>query len=151
VFSYHSLPQRQILKGDVYGSVCQMGTCCDQITEKNQFCYRAQSFATSRILAQKLGLKEGEYTTSFQSRLQTEPWLLPYSDFVIKDLAQKGKKKILVFSPAFVADCLETTIEIGDEYHEIFLQAGGEQLDLVPSLNDDPQWIELLADLAKKS
>ena len=61
----------------------------------------------------------------------------------------KGNTSILAFSPAFVADCLETTIEIGEEYKEEFIEAGGEKLDLVPSLNDNPLWYEAVADLVR--
>ena len=78
-------------------------------------------------------------------------WLEPFSDKVVEQLAKNGAKKLLVFSPAFVADCLETTIEIGDEYHEIFLEHGGEKLDLVESLNSDPLWVDAVCDIAKNA
>jgi len=96
-----------------------------------------------------LGLKEDKYTLCFQSRLGSEPWLEPYTTDVLKDLAAKGKKKVLVFSPAFVADCLETLVEIKMEYRDEFLQAGGEELVLVPSLNDDPAWIKVASEMVK--
>ena len=146
VFSYHGLPERQIKKGDDYG-VCKLGDCCAEITSKNQFCYRAQCFATTRLLVKSLGLKEGSYTTSFQSRLGKDPWIKPYSEDLVKELAGKGIKSVLAFSPAFVSDCLETTIEVGEEYCELFEEYGGEKWDLVPSLNDQDSWIELLQDL----
>jgi protoporphyrin/coproporphyrin ferrochelatase len=146
VFSYHGLPERQIRKGDCH-SVCQFGSCCDTITPKNQHCYRAQCFETTRLLVKRLGLKEGTYTTCFQSRLGSDPWIKPYSDFVIRDLAKSGVKSVLAFSPAFVSDCLETTIEVGEEYKEIFEENGGEHWQLVESLNDSENWISLLEDL----
>jgi protoporphyrin/coproporphyrin ferrochelatase len=151
LFSYHGLPESQIKKGDCYGDVCKLGTCCQKITPKNQHCYRAQCFETSRLLVKALGLKEGSYTTSFQSRLGSDPWIKPYSDVVIKELAEKGVKKVLTFSPAFVADCLETTIEIGVEYDELFKEAGGEEWQLVDSLNDSALWIDLLEELVKEN
>lgn len=147
LFSYHGLPERQIKKGDCFGDVCKLGTCCNVISPKNQHCYRAQCFETTRLLVKELGLKEGTYTTSFQSRLGRDPWIKPYSDVVIKELAEKGVKSVLAFSPAFVADCLETTIEIGDEYRELFEEHGGEKWQLVESLNDSVNWIELLEEL----
>ena len=145
VFSYHGLPERQIRKaGQHYGeNSCQLGSCCNSITDKNQYCYRANCYETTRRLVGMLNIPEGKYTTSFQSRLD-DKWLKPYSDKVVEDLAKNGKKKILVFSPAFVSDCLETIHEIGTEYKEIFEHAGGEKLDWVPSLNDNAVWIQAL-------
>lgn len=147
LFSYHGIPERHIRKGDPYKDQCKFGSCCDVVSSRNQHCYRAQCFETTRLIVKELGLKEGTYTTSFQSRLGRDPWIKPYSDFVIADLAKEGKKSVLAFSPAFVSDCLETTIEVADEYKEIFEENGGEHWDLVPSLNDDPVWIDLLEEL----
>ncbi len=146
LFSYHGIPERQITKGDCH-NVCKFGTCCDNITEKNQHCYRAQCFETTRLLVKELGLKEGTYTTSFQSRLGKTPWIKPYSDDVIKEFGKKGIKSVLAFSPAFVSDCLETTIEVGDEYKELFEEHGGGKWDLVESLNDSENWVSLLEEL----
>lgn len=145
IFSYHGLPERQIRKaGKHYGeNSCQLGSCCNSITEKNQYCYRANCYETTRRIVNMLNIPEGKYSTSFQSRLD-DKWLKPYSDKVIEGLAKKGLKKILVFSPAFVSDCLETIHEIGTEYKEIFMHAGGEKLDWVPSLNDNPVWVKTL-------
>lgn len=150
LFSYHGLPERQIRKGDCHGDVCKFSTCCNQITPKNQHCYRAQCFETTRLLVKQLGLKEGTYTTSFQSRLGRDPWIKPYSDYKIKELVESGVKSVLAFSPAFVSDCLETTIEIGEEYRELFEEYGGEKWQLVESLNDSENWIELLTELVKE-
>lgn len=147
IFSYHGVPARHIRKGDYTKSTCKLGSCCDSITPQNQLCYRAQCFATTRLLVEKLGLKEGTYTTCFQSRLGRETWVQPYTEDVIKELAAKGVKSVLAFSPAFVADCLETTLEVGDEYKELFEEKGGEHWELVPSLNDSENWIELLKEL----
>ncbi len=149
LFTYHGLPERQILKGDVTGKVCKLGDCCGKLHAMNQYCYRAQCFETTRRLVKELGIPEGSYTTSFQSRLGRTPWIKPYTDEVIKELAGKGVKSVLAFSPSFVADCLETTIEIGDEYRELFEEQGGEHWQLVESLNDSPIWIDTLVDLVK--
>lgn len=147
VFSYHGIPERQIRKGDHTGNTCILGECCGSIRPENQFCYRAQCFETTRLLVEKLGLKEGTYTTSFQSRLGKEEWIKPYTEDLVKELAGKGVKKVLAFSPAFVADCLETTIEVGEEYKELFEENGGQTWHLVPSLNDSENWTLLLRDL----
>lgn len=147
LFSYHGLPERQILKGDFTGNTCKLGTCCATFHAANQHCYRAQCFQTTRLLADRLGLKEEQYTVSFQSRLGKTPWIQPYTDEIIIELAKKGIKNVLVFSPSFVADCLETTIEIGVEYREVFEKHGGHHWQLVESLNNDPLWVETLADL----
>ncbi len=148
IFSYHGVPQRQLRKGDPSKSHCQkVENCCQTISIDNQFCYSAQCFATTKALVKKLGLKEEQYTTSFQSRLGPEQWAKPYTIDTIEHLAESGAKRLLVFSPAFVADCLETTIEIGFEYQEDFEKMGGEHIDLVPSLNDNPKWITAISNL----
>lgn len=143
LFSYHGLPERQILKGSAHygGNTCKMGDCCNSITRDNQYCYRANCFETTRQLVKALGVPEGRYTTTFQSRLD-DKWLRPYSDKVIAELGKNGAKKLLVFSPAFVADCLETLYEIGTEYEEIFREHGGESVTLVESLNSTDEWVE---------
>ena len=146
LFSYHGLPERQIGKAD-YSGVCSFGECCNQISEKNYYCYRAQCFATTRLIADELNLKQNEYSTCFQSRLGRDPWIQPYAEEVIKGLPAQGKKKVLVLVPSFVADCLETTIEVGEEYKHLFLENGGEKWQMVESLNDSPQWIEVLKNL----
>jgi ferrochelatase len=149
LFSYHGLPESQIRKGDVTKTVCQLNECCSTFHALNQHCYRAQCFETTRLLVEALGIPEGKYTTSFQSRLGSDPWIKPYTDEVIKEFPAQGIKSVLAFSPAFVADCLETTIEVGVEYKELFEQAGGKHWQLVESLNDSPIWIETLVDLVK--
>lgn len=150
VFSYHGVPVSQIKKAS-YGDYCQVGSCCNKYHKKNRYCYRAQCYQTSRVLANKLGIPEEKYTVSFQSRLGPVPWIKPYTDEVLAELANEGKKKVLALSPAFVADCLETTLEVGEEYKEDFLEAGGEVWDLVDSLNDHPTWIACLKDLVQQN
>lgn len=143
IFSYHGLPDRQVDKVHLDGRSCKEHKCYTEINQENQFCYRATCYATTRLLAEKLGLKEEDYTVAFQSRLNNR-WLDPFSDHVVKQKAKQGVKKLLVFSPAFVADCLETTVEIGLEYDELFQENGGEKLDLVKSLNVHPMWVQAL-------
>lgn len=148
LFSYHGLPERQILKASAhYGNnTCQMGDCCNKITANNRYCYRANSMETTRQLVKVLQIPEGKYTSAFQSRLD-DKWLKPYSDKVVAELAKKGAKNILVFSPAFVADCLETIYEIGTEYQEIFHTNGGEKVTLVKSLNSSDAWVKAVKEI----
>ena len=142
LFSYHGLPERQIKK--VYPVDCKINSeCCAQISAKNELCYRAACYETTRQIVKRLNIPDGKYTTAFQSRLD-DKWLKPYSDKVVEQKAKEGIKKMLVFSPAFVADCLETIYEIGIEYSEMFKKNGGEKLQLVESLNTHPKWIEAL-------
>lgn len=145
LFSYHGLPERQVDK--VYDEgLCSDHDCENEITEENKYCYKATCYATTRLLAEKLNIPKERYTVCFQSRLDKK-WLEPFSDKVVEECAKKGMKKILVFSPAFTADCLETIIEIGDEYQEIFHEHGGEKVQLVESLNDHPLWIQCLKEI----
>ena len=145
LFSYHGLPERHVDK--VYNSgLCADHDCENEIIEENKYCYKATCYATTRLLADAIKIPKDKYTVCFQSRLD-EKWLKPFSDKVVEECAQKGMKKILVFSPAFTADCLETIIEIGDEYQEIFKAHGGEQVQLVESLNDHPLWIRCLKEI----
>ena len=147
LFSYHGLPERQVDK--VYDDgLCEDQPCETALNEENKFCYKATSYATTRLIAEKLGLKESDYTVCFQSRLDKK-WLTPFSDVIVEEQGKKGAKKLLAFSPAFVADCLETIIEIGDEYQEIFEEHGGEKVQLVPSSNDHPRFIDCLEDLVR--
>tara|TARA_Y100000389_G_scaffold202426_1_gene247665 strand:- start:957 stop:1688 length:732 start_codon:yes stop_codon:yes gene_type:complete len=150
MFSYHGIPERHVDKVYLDGKPCADHSCEDEINEENTHCYKAACYATSRLLVKALNLKEGSYSTCFQSRLGRDPWLKPYTDHVIENLGNEGKKRILVFSPAFVADCLETTIEIGEEYLELFKEHGGEKIQLVPSLNDNDDWAQGLYEIIKE-
>lgn len=148
IFSYHGLPERQVDK--VYDNdLCANHNCEDEVDEENKFCYKATSYATTRLIAAKLGLEEKDYTVSFQSRLD-DKWLKPYSDKEVAKLGKNGAKKLLVFSPAFVADCLETLVEIGGEYQEIFEENGGEKVQLVPSSNDHERFVDGLEEMVRE-
>lgn len=148
IFSYHGLPKRQLNKVYGDGTTCDDHVCETEINDSNQKCYLATCYATTRALVKKLNLNEGDYSVGFQSRLG-KGWAEPFTDTILHDLAKQGKKKVLVFCPAFVADCLETIVEIGSEYQEEFEEAGGEKVQLVESLNDHPLFINLLADLSR--
>lgn len=147
IFSYHGVPNSHV--DNVYpDSMCADNACEDKITNENKFCYKATVYETTKILASKLSLNSDQYDVTFQSRL-TNKWLSPFTDDVLENLPSKGSKKVLVFSPAFTADCLETIIEIGDEYKELFFKAGGEILDYVPSLNYSDKWVDAIVDITK--
>jgi ferrochelatase len=148
LFSFHGLPQRQLMKCDHTGGYClKVDHCCDTLNDTNKFCYSAQSHDTAKLIAQKLNIPKEKYTICFQSRLGSDPWVQPYTSEVIKKLAAEGKKRLLVFCPAFVSDCLETVYEVSVEYHEEFKAAGGEHVQLVESLNDSPKWIQALKEM----
>jgi len=149
LFSFHGLPVRQIVKTDRHRTVCfQRETCCDE--HKNPNCYRAQSFATARALAERLALTSDRYTICFQSRLGRTPWIQPYTDHVIDQLGRGGTKRLAVMCPAFVADCLETVEEIGIRAREQWKRAGGDELILVPSLNATRPWVDAVCAIATR-
>jgi protoporphyrin/coproporphyrin ferrochelatase len=142
LFSYHGLPERQVKKADPTGAHCLTSSaCCDAIGSANRHCYRAQCFATTRALASALGL-DAAHSLSFQSRLGRTPWIKPYTDEVLPELARRGVKRLAVMCPAFVADCLETLEEIGIRARRDWKRLGGDDLILIPSLNSHPAWVE---------
>jgi ferrochelatase len=143
LLSFHGLPERHLRKADHFQR-CLTNQCCQKLEKRNQFCYRAQCYATARALVNHLGLAEDNYTICFQSRLGKEPWIQPYTSDVIHSCIDKGWKKVLVFCPAFVCDCLETTCEITHEYGEEFKSKGGEVLQLVEGLNSHAAWIKAI-------
>lgn len=145
IFSYHGLPNRHLEKSHP-GINVEQCNCSVEMTDHGKFCYRATCYATTRLLANELGLKREDYSVAFQSRLDKN-WMEPFTDKVLIAKLKEGKKRILVFAPAFVTDCLETIIEIGDEYREIFLEGGGEKLQLVESLNAENKWIDAMKTL----
>jgi ferrochelatase len=149
LFSFHGLPERQVKRTDLSGKHCFVANdCCEKIADANANCYRAQCFYTARRIAELAGLPRERYEITFQSRLGRTPWIQPYTDIVVKDLAASQKaKRLLVVSPAFVADCLETIEEIGIRAREEFLASGGEELRLVPSLNSSDAWAECVKNL----
>jgi len=145
LFSYHGVPERHIRKRDITKSHCKIdGSCCITPSPAHEFCYRHQCLEVTRLVVQKLGLKPGTYSTSFQSRLGFDPWLQPYTDLTIERLGKEGIKNMAIVTPAFVSDCLETLEEIAMEGQEIFHEMGGNEFITVPCLNDDDEWVTLL-------
>jgi ferrochelatase len=149
IFSYHGLPEKTIKKFDPE-DYCKFGECCNTITDKNALCYRAQCVQTTKGIVDALGWAEDKYSIAFQSRFGNQPWIQPYLDEHIVKLVEQGIKKVAVVTPSFISDCLETIHEIGIEYHEEFMEAGGEVFTLVPNLNDDPAWFGSVHEIAKK-
>lgn len=147
LFSYHGLPERQIRKSESVPGHCLAAddSCCATLGAHNAFCYRAQSFATTRALTARLGLDPASVSTAFQSRLGRTPWIKPYTDEVLVRLAKRGVKRLAVFSPSFVADCLETLEEMSIRGAETFVEAGGEALELIPALNAADTWVRAVA------
>lgn len=139
VISFHGLPLSQVYKAHE-GKTCNEVGCSHELVQENKFCYQATCYQTAKNLAQSLNLNEDQYTIGFQSRL-SKNWLSPFTDDILEDLANKGKKKVMVVCPSFVSDCLETIHEISIEYQEDFIKNGGKKLFLVPALNSDENWI----------
>ena len=146
LFSYHGIPVRHMRKADSSCAHCQIvPDCCNTLSPAHATCYKAQITRTTQLFAKKAGLDPAKWSISFQSRIAGEPWLTPYTDFEFKRLVQEGKKNLLVITPAFVTDCLETLEEIRVEGAEDFKAAGGKWFQHIPCLNDQPVWIEFLA------
>ncbi|MCF5169073.1 ferrochelatase [Pseudomonas canadensis] len=153
LLSFHGLPERHLTKLDPTGQHCfKDADCCKNASpEVLKTCYRAQCFSVARDFAERLGLPEDKWSVAFQSRLGRAKWIEPYTEARLEALAKQGVKKLLVMCPAFVADCIETLEEIGDRGLEQFREAGGEELVLVPCLNDDPQWAKALTTLCERA
>lgn len=145
LFSYHGVPERHILKRDITKSHCKLDkSCCVTPSPAHEFCYRHQCLKTTELVAEKLNLKAGTYSNSFQSRLGFDPWLKPPTDRTIERFGLEGVQKLAVVTPAFVSDCLETLEEIAMEGEEIFHEAGGKEFTVIPCLNDRDDWAETL-------
>lgn len=147
LFSFHGLPKRQLTKCDTQNHCFKTTDCCKTWSAKNAHCYSAQCYATARLIAEGLGLSQESYSVSFQSRLGNDPWLEPFTSQTIEHFAKEGKKRVLVFCPAFVCDCLETIFEIEIENRLEFQKLGGETLTLVQGLNVHPVWVEALKEI----
>ncbi len=145
LFSYHSIPLRHLTKADSSRAHCQVvADCCNTCSPAHATCYKAQVTRTTQAFVRQAGLDSSRWTLAFQSRLANEPWLEPYTDFEYKRLATAGKKRLLVITPAFVTDCLETLEEIRVRGAEDFKAAGGSTFEHIPCLNDQPGWIDFL-------
>jgi ferrochelatase len=145
LFSYHGVPARHIKKSDPTGSHClQSAVCCETASPAHAFCYRHQCFSTTREIVRLLGIPEGKYSNSFQSRLG-KGWLEPFTDIRLEEMPKEGIKKLLILCPAFVSDCLETLEEIAIRGKDSFINAGGQSYKMIPCLNTNPLWVQALA------
>ncbi|RAP37272.1 ferrochelatase [Candidatus Marinamargulisbacteria bacterium SCGC AAA071-K20] len=152
LFSYHGLPERHLMKTDTTGSHClKVNNCCEVPSDAHKTCYFHQIKQTTALVAQSCQLKEGQFSFACQSRLGKDPWIKPYTDLEIVEIIKKGFKNIVVISPSFVADCLETIEELGDRLRSDWTKNGGESFDLVPCLNTEDHWIENFSDLVKET
>ncbi|MCP3985993.1 MAG: ferrochelatase [bacterium] len=152
LLSYHGLPERQIRRSDPSGQHCLGSpTCCDALGGANRHCYRAQCFATSRALGVALALEADRFSTCFQSRLGRTPWIQPFTEQRLTELAASGVRRLAVLCPSFVADCLETSEEIGIRAREQWRRLGGEELLLVPCVNAHPAWVGSVAERLRKA
>ena len=152
LFSFHGIPERHLRKSDTTGHHCLASSnCCETPSPAHRTCYRAQCFATVRAFVKETGIPPEKYSVSFQSRLGRDPWLKPYTDFEFVRFAKAGVKNMLVICPAFVADCLETLEEIAIRGKETFTEAGGENLTLIPCMNEHPRWLDALETMVRRN
>ena len=151
LFSFHGLPLRHLKKSDYTGKWCKNDySCCKELINENRNCYSAQCYYTAKLIAKSLKIEEEKWSVSFQSRLGRDEWVKPYTEPHLKELAERGMKRVIVFCPSFVADCLETIEEIGISAAEHFKEYGGEELKLVPSLNNHPEWVLALTSIIRQ-
>ena len=150
LLSYHVFQKLHIRKTDFTKSHCAIvGSCCNTPSPAHEFCYRHQCYETTKQVVQYLGIPEGKYSQTFQSRLAGDKWLTPYTDVEVNKMPEKGIKKLAVVTPAFVSDCLETLEEIAMEANHEFKAHGGEEFMAIPCMNDDEEWCETVVDWIK--
>lgn len=146
IFSFHGIPERHILKGDITGQHClKVADCCNTPSPAHKECYRHQCLMTMKLVVEQLGIPTEKHSFSFQSRLGRAEWLKPYTVTLLENFPKQGIKKVLVVCPAFISDCLETLEEMAEEGKELFLHSGGESFTLIPCLNVHPLWVKTLA------
>ena len=151
LFSYHGVPERHILKGDITGNHClKSSDCCENESPAHRFCYRHQCIKTTTLVTKALRIPNEKFELSFQSRLGKDKWLTPYTSQRLSELPKEGITKLLVVCPAFASDCLETLEEIAEQGKEIFLHAGGKSFTAIPCLNTHPLWVNAIAKWVKK-
>ncbi|MBJ7259405.1 MAG: ferrochelatase [Chthoniobacterales bacterium] len=151
IFSFHGVPERHLRKTDPSHAHClTVPDCCHCPHPAHATCYRHQCVRTMELLVEKLDIPRDKTVLCFQSRLGRDPWLTPQTDVTVERLGHEGVKKILVICPSFVSDCLETLEEVAEGCKETFEEAGGEHLKLVPCLNENPRWIDFLADRCRR-
>jgi ferrochelatase len=147
LFSFHGVPVRHLRKADSSRQHCTIVKgCCATCSPAHATCYKAQCLHTAEAFVRRAKVASGHWSVSFQSRLAGEPWLEPYTDLELERFGQSGMQRLLVITPAFVSDCLETLEEIAMTGRDSFLGAGGAEFAYIPCLNDHPEWIRFLED-----
>jgi protoporphyrin/coproporphyrin ferrochelatase len=151
LFSYHGIPARHLHNRDVnqVQQCVQAGTCVAAGAAKNKNCYRYEVFETTRLVTEALNIPKEKHSVSFQSRLG-KGWLEPFTDIRLEQMPKEGIKKLLIVSPAFVSDCLETLEELEIRGKEIFMNAGGESYQMIPCMNVHPLWVEFVTGKVKR-
>jgi ferrochelatase len=144
LFSYHGLPERHLDKSHCHAP-CDRKTQCVSIDDNNHYCYRAQCYRTSQLIADTLRLSPHDYEVAFQSRLGRTPWIKPYTDHLLPQLIKRNVQSIAVVCPSFVADCLETLEEVNIRLRQQWLSLGGKEFIFIPALNAHPVWVKALA------
>ncbi len=145
VFSYHGVPVRHITKKDSKKRKAIKQEYFKRPTAEEETNYQKHCYKTTELVQKKLGLSDDKIFIAFQSRLGIDPWLQPYFDKTIEKFPEKGVKNIVVVTPAFISDCLETLEEIAMEGKEDFLEAGGEKYQTIPCVNDNDDWVAVLS------
>lgn len=149
VFSYHGIPERHVKLADTTGCHClKAENCCSVPSAAHKECYRHQTFETTRLTVDALGIPAEKVEQTFQSRLGRDKWLLPFTAVRLSEYPNEGVKKVLVVCPAFVSDCLETLEEMAIGGKEIFEHAGGEKFTFIPCMNTQTQWVDTLVELS---
>jgi len=152
LFSYHGLPERHVLASDRSGVHCLASDdCCASVVEANRDCYRAHCYATTRAVAEILALEPKRHATSFQSRLGRTPWIQPFTDHILVELAARGVKRLAVVCPSFTADCLETLEEIEIRAAEQWRGLCGGELKLIPAVNARADWARAVAEMFREA
>jgi len=150
LLSFHGLPERQVRRAGESGARClESGTCCDRLDADNRGCYRAQCYETARKVAESLDLEPKRHSVAFQSRMGRAPWIGPHTDVRVRELARAGVRRLAVMCPGFVADCLETLEEVGIRARDDFLESGGDELWLLPCLNDHVAWVDAVVHMVR--
>jgi len=129
VMSFHGVPERTLHLGDPYHCECHK---------------------TARLLTEHLELSKGAYSVTFQSRFGRAKWLEPYTEPTVRELARNGTERVDIICPGFTSDCLETLEEIALEVRDAFIEDGGKEFHYIPCLNDQPQWITALSQVAQQ-
>ncbi len=149
LFSFHGVPELHIRRADQSKSHClQSGDCCEQAHPTQATCYRFQCLRTAKLLRNRVSIPT---SIAFQSRLGPAKWLQPYTIAEVQRLAKNGVRNLAIACPSFISDNVETLYEIGHEIREVFLDAGGERLDVVPCLNESDAWVRLVVSWARNN